>query len=230
MIFPILLAFLAQSPQSPSFQNASIEPSKSAERSSEWTSRDGVLELRNVTLKTAIAAAYGVEERDVYRPPRAFYEWIDNDRFDIVVKAGKVVPHAELAKMLKSLLAEKFKLETHAEDRELDGFALVTAGEGLKLKPVPPGDGPHTSATNGRLTAERAPLSRIANTLGRLLDVPVVDATGKSGAYNLTLEWGKDDAALDPALERAAGLRLERRKLPVSSVVIDKAERVRALD
>ena len=197
-------------------QSSSVEPSKAADKSSTWTSRNGVLEMKNVTLKTAVAAAYGVEERDVYGP-----SWIDEDRFDIVVKAGSAVPHAEMVRRLRAVLEDRFKLKAHSEERMKDGFAL-TGGAGLKE--VEPGDGPRTNATNEQFVAERASMSRIAGSLGRLLDVPIVDATGLRGVYSFTIEW-KDRKGLDAALESVAGLRLEKKIVPVESVVVDRVEK-----
>lgn len=200
-------------------QASSVEPSKAHDLSSTWTSRGGVLDMRNVTLRTAIAAAYGVEERDVYGPAS-----IDADRYDIVVKAGAVEPHAEMARRLRAVLASRFHLEEHAEDRERPGFALTIGAGGLKLKPVDAGEGPRTNATNGRFEAQRAPMGRIVQSLGRLLEVPIVDATGLTGAFSFTIEWSTDEGALDRALAATAGLRLEKRKVPVASIVVDRVE------
>ncbi len=196
-------------------QSNSVAPSKSADQSSTWTSKGGVLEMKNVTLKTAVAAAYGVEERDVAGP-----EWMDRDRFDIVVKAGSVVPHAEMARLLRGVLEDRFQMKAHTAEKFKDGLALTG---GALLKPVDPGSGPRTNATDGRFTAERASMTRIALSLGRLLEVPIMDLTGLRGEYSLTIEW-KDRKGLDEALA-ALGLKLEKREVPVASVVVDRVER-----
>ena len=182
-----------------------------------WTSRNGVLELRNVTLKTAVAAAYGVDESNVYGADAS-------DRFDMTIKAEPGTPHAELANRLQKQLAEKFQIAVRTEQREADGFALTIAPGGLKLKEVAPREGPRTNATNGRFVAERASMARIANSLSRLIDVPIVDATGLSGVFDLTIEWGKEEGALDRALESSAGLRLEKRRVPVTALVVERAK------
>jgi uncharacterized protein (TIGR03435 family) len=220
-IFLIAGAALAQKP------DVSVKPSEARDKTSNWSSRYGRLDMHNVTLKTAIATAYDVSERDVYGPPS-----IETNRFDIEIKAGEIVPSAELMQMLREVLADRFRLTAHAENRLKPGYALVIAEGGLKLKEVNSSDGPRTNASYGRLVAERASPARIAAVLSNLFEVPIMDSTGAKGAYDLTLEWSSverlsadaDAPSLFRALAATAGLKLERRSVPVSSIVVDRVE------
>lgn len=80
-----------------------------------------------------------------------------------------------------------------------------------------------------------ATLRDVAFSLSRMLDRPVVDETGLSGAYTFELTWDPnsgsvsradaDRASLFTALREQLGLRLDARKGPVEFLVIDSAER-----
>lgn len=91
------------------------------------------------------------------------------------------------------------------------------------------------------MPARNATMSDFASLLQRaVLDRPVVDMTGLTGRYDLSLEWAPDetqfggelpaasaDAPSPPlftAVQQQLGLKLEARKGPVSAIVIDKAE------
>lgn len=100
-----------------------------------------------------------------------------------------------------------------------------------------------------RILLVRKPVTELCSFLARLLDAPVVDQTGLTGRYDVHLKFavepespqsdGGDPApkvpnASDPApelfraLEKQLGLKLERRKLPVSFLVVDSANKTPA--
>jgi len=54
--------------------------------------------------------------------------WVATERYDIVAKAPAAVTTAdEMRPLLRALLAERFKLATHRETRDMPVFALVRA-------------------------------------------------------------------------------------------------------
>ncbi len=80
-------------------------------------------------------------------------------------------------------------------------------------------------------------MSRFAQFLSRIADLPVVDMTGLPGFYTFALDWTPADAAVAPgvnpvwealreATESKLGLKLENRKAPIGIVVIDHVEKV----
>ena len=83
-----------------------------------------------------------------------------------------------------------------------------------------------------RLVAAGFALPRLADTLSPTLGAPVVDATGLAGAFDFTLEFltepsaapGSQSVSVFAALEEQLGLRLERRRLPMQVLVVDRAE------
>jgi uncharacterized protein (TIGR03435 family) len=69
----------------------------------------------------------------------------------------------------------------------------------------------------------------VARRLSQLLREPVIDMTGLEGVYDFTLQWQQDDtvpgASLFTALQEQLGLRLERRRMPVDVLVVERVER-----
>jgi len=76
-----------------------------------------------ITVRELIQAAYGLLR----------FELIDNNnpilnqRVDIVAKAPSSATVVEMQRMLQPLLAERFKLAVHRENRELEALVLVRA-------------------------------------------------------------------------------------------------------
>jgi len=217
------------------------------EHNSIWTSSaDARFRAENISAIDLIHWAYEMPETRILGAPA----WAGTTDFSIDAKADPSVAAAwhglsseasrrQMEKMVQALLADRFKLVTHTETRQLPIFELVVAKGGAKL-----GD-PKLSGTNvmrgrGRIEVEAANSAAIlAEELSKEVGRPVVDKTGIVGRYHLTLEWTPDDAAapspgsgaaadagpsLFTALEEQLGLKLEPAKGPVEVLVIDHVE------
>jgi uncharacterized protein (TIGR03435 family) len=151
--------------------------------------------------------------------------------------------------MVRTLLAERFHLKVHAESQVRPVFALVQAKGGAKLKevqPPPPNLDPQamedwTRGSNqnalpgafmmsgdtwtGNAIRIGVLMSEIAGNAG--VDRLVVDETGLKGYYSFTFKPSRDKDApiLLDQVEDQLGLKLEPRKLPVKTYVIDSAEK-----
>ncbi len=108
----------------------------------------------------------------------------------------------------------------------------------LQIKPVEPGaSGIETrGGPIQTLTARKASMARLAETMARRLVQPVVDKTGVGGVYEFELRFTSDDLAasattadapptLFTALQEALGLRLQPEKVPIQIIVVDHLER-----
>jgi uncharacterized protein (TIGR03435 family) len=207
------------------------------------------IDFRYVTLRYCVAFAYGLKEYQVSGP-----SWITELRYDIVAKGAEGTRHEQLPEMVQALLRERFKLEVHREKKEYNVYALVVGKSGAKLTETPKeGTVPDGAAFGismsgagvGKLEAKHADMTSLANTLPRFVGRPVVDLTGISGRYDLDLDFSRDDVngmvltasgtPAPPATEfttsifssiQRIGLRLDPQKLPLDSIVIDRAERV----
>ncbi len=213
--------------QPPTFEAATIKPSKDDPGHSGSHTRTGMMILTGQTLKGLICSAYGVKDYQVSGGPK----WIEADRFDINAKAAGAANDAELHEMLQSLLADRFQLVFHREEKIGPGYALVLAKSGLKITPVEGVSGTNSNGRKGQLEVTGMTMARLAETLSRELKTPVIDLTETPGAYNFKLQWltegDADDlrSALFAALQAQLGLKLEARKIPVEMIVVDRAEK-----
>lgn len=126
----------AQSPSGttngPAFEAVSIKSRKSGVSPVSIQPSPGSLFMINTPLRALICRAYQLQEFELAGGPK----WLDSDRFDVVARAaGKPAP-AQMQLMLRTLLAERFKLQLHSETRDLPLYALVTARRDGKIGPL----------------------------------------------------------------------------------------------
>jgi uncharacterized protein (TIGR03435 family) len=196
----------------PQFEVASIRPSK-PDTPSTFGVGNGGGGGRNVTLKTLIAFAYGLQQYQILDGPG----WISSDRFDIEARAADPkTPPDRLKLMLQSLFADRFKLLVHRETKLSNVYVLVVAKGGPKITlsadqtssdvngPSAPGAGPNHGAIrlgSGSMIGNAAPISRFANLLSQRLDRTVIDKTNLTGRFDIRLQWTPDvgENPLDPA-------------------------------
>ena len=107
------------------------------------------------------------------------------------------------------------------------------ARSGHKLRADPDGKGGMNTNVrdgNGSLLAEGIALQRLAIALGGMLQRPVVDESNLEGLFSFHLRWSADGAndsgpSIYSALQEQLGLKLESKKGPVNTYVVDRAER-----
>jgi uncharacterized protein (TIGR03435 family) len=211
------------------FEVASIKLSADPPGRSGITTRTGRMLGENVTLKRCIIGAYNVTSAQVSGGPA----WIDEDRYYIEAKASTPADDPGLMAMLQTLLAERFKLALHRETRSISGYALVAVK--LKLKASEAGAPASTQTRRGGIDAKACTMARLAAKLSEALRVPVVDATGISGGFDVMLEWTADEMSaksaadsgpsLFTAVQEQLGLKLVSRKIAAEVLVIDHAEK-----
>jgi len=90
-----------------------------------------------------VLTAYGIKNYQL-RPPFS----PDADQFNVEAKVPPGATAEQVKAMLRNLLAERFKLAFHYEKGETQGYALVVAKSGLKMKESAP-DTPPESAEGG---------------------------------------------------------------------------------
>ena len=202
------------------------------------TTPDG-FSASSLDLKSLIAIAYGVKPDQVSGGPG----WIDSNRYDIeakVVAANGATPQPLTREqsnlMLRSLLADRFKLAVHNETKEAPIYELIVAKNGPKLQPAKPDEPSKSSMSMGsseQLTATAIQISSLITQLSYQLHSPIIDKTGLTGTYDITLQWAPDQGAASPdspgpsiftAVQEQLGLKLVPSKGPVDTLVVDHVE------
>ena len=213
------------------------------------------MELLGFTLPTLINMGWvnPPQKREVTGGPA----WIKTDTFDIIAKAAREVPWENTQLMLRNLLTHSFQLRLHEENQPTTVYALTAGKRTAKLKDADParrseckrslGDGTITLICQNTTMAQLEETA-LSEAWG-LLDHPVIDLTGLSGAYDFFVTWspvarnggavaGGDssqvsgvastpsgDLTFFEALEKQIGLKLQKQKHEVPVLVIDSAER-----
>jgi len=258
-IIPMVLATIAMVvslrgqapavPRSPlAFGVVSVKPNTSGEQGGTSRAQPGRYQGVNVTLKRVITLAYRPVQEFVGGP-----DWINTAHFDIDARAEGNPSSDQMFEMLRTLLAERFKLVVHKEQKDSPVYALTMARRdgrlGARLKPsatecAPPDSAPATSPQtrprcgfmlgNGVLSGKGATMARLASELS-FVGRQVIDRTGLTGAFDVDLEWTPDPPGVAPspdtgpsiftAIQEQLGLKLDPATAPLEIVVIDSAER-----
>src|SRR5262245_39267812 len=113
-----------------SFEVATIKPTAPDDRSGRFMTMQGAHQFvaKRYTLKYMVAAAYNLPLHLISGGP----EWTDSDPYDILAATpGEKKPSSdEQLSMLRSLLAERFKLTFHREPKEVPVYVLTVAKNG----------------------------------------------------------------------------------------------------
>jgi uncharacterized protein (TIGR03435 family) len=250
---PRWVAF-AQKSDGPQFEVASVRPSDpnqgfiNAVTPSLKVGGDRNLTFVHISLRDLIMLAYGVGAPQV-KGPRFLNGTSDSpaDRFDIVARVPAGATPEQVPLMLQALLAERFHLEAHRESQTIQAYVLEVGKNPPKMKASPEGangaarcvrsfaehEGATLAAECTRMTSADIAQQAMALAPGYFRDGPVVDQTGLQGTYDFKIEWitaaesrdGRDGPTMIEAIQNQLGLKVERRRQAVETLVIDKLDR-----
>jgi uncharacterized protein (TIGR03435 family) len=204
----------------------------------------GRLEAGGMTVQDLLMFAYGVlPDMIAGLPP-----WAKADQFDLIAKAGHDTPNATIRLMLRALLAERFKLASHQEDRVMPAYVLTVGKKGPQLQRGS-GTQQHCAWTAlpagvSRRDCQNMTISELTKQLPGLggigIDLPVVDSTRLDGPWDFHLDVrlappasGAAEAGPSAAIPEgptifdameSLGLKLEPRKVPLPVLVVDHIE------
>lgn len=235
----------------------SVKPNKTDSGSSMFHSIPDGLRLENVTVKMLVSNSYGIRIDLISGLP----SWAEKEHFDIDAKvspddlpAMKNLTREQRRLMMLAVLNDRFHWQGHIETKELPIYELVVAKGGAKLKdaevnqdpnspkgpdgrPVPRG---MVMMRPGEINARGTEMGGFASALAGQVQRNVVDKTGLTGHYDMTVKWtpeqqaaiaGHDNGAdqgdgvsLFTALQEQLGLKLQSAKGPVDTLVADHLE------
>lgn len=233
----------------PTFEVATIKPSRPGGPFSLLVNLSGVLNTTSTSLNDLIKFAYDVHPQQITGGPT----WLETEKYDLTGKPDTPgLPSVkQLKTMMQKLLADRFALSFHRDQKELSVYAITIAKTGAKLTknendpnglPGFGGGGPRGMRVRNSTMAEFASVMQAT-----VLEKPVVDQTGLgAGRYDFVLKWTPDasqrptggpegnvPAAVDPeappdlfaAFQQQLGLRLQSTRAAVDVLVIDRVEK-----
>jgi uncharacterized protein (TIGR03435 family) len=232
----LLLVSCAAFAQTPAFEAADVHVSKPGATLTGAPLPGGGFELRGFTMVDLIRFAFGVDDDMIVGGP----SWLGTERFDVIAKAPRGTSDDKARVMLRALLADRFKLVFHIEDKPRPAFVLTVAKKSL-LKPgdgsedgecEPKMDQPWLTFVCKNLTMATF-AERIHQWAGGYVNHPVVDQTGLKGGYDFTLHWvGRGALESTPdaisafdAVEKQMGLKLTAATQPLPAMVIDSVNK-----
>ncbi len=111
----------------------------------------------NCTIKMLLAQGYDVKPYQITAPG-----WMDGERYDITAKVPAGATKEQFRLMIQNLLAERFKLTSHRDSKEMQMFDLVVAKGGPKLtEHVEEAPKPGADSSDEKKDAETAQKQRL---------------------------------------------------------------------
>jgi|HubBroStandDraft_6_1064221.scaffolds.fasta_scaffold113562_2 uncharacterized protein (TIGR03435 family) len=173
----------------------------------------GRVEISGLPLKLLVQQAWSVQADSIVNAPK----WMDTDRYNIVAKVPGDGPVAapntpvdtdSVFMMVRALLADRFKLATHFEDRPMTAYTLTASKPKLKKAdpatrtkwsdstnngPIFVGGGNGSPVPSRTIKFQNMSMAQLAEKLqflgGAYIHSPVIDATGLDGGYDFTLTF-----------------------------------------
>jgi uncharacterized protein (TIGR03435 family) len=233
----------------PVFEVASIKANNSAGRNSVQFGPDS-LTIIHLPLANILIQAYSLPPEQMSFGP---FDSLFEQRYDIVAKAAGRVHRDQMRLMLQTLLADRFHLVVHHEQRLVQGYALLVDKSGPKLQSPTEPDAEadfdkHLDANAPRQTIKfkNATMALLAQILAEAADMSklrpggssptIVDMTGIRGGFDFALEWTLEEAAAGdtsppeklPAMIAGLhklGLTMKSQKVPIDILVVDHVDK-----
>jgi uncharacterized protein (TIGR03435 family) len=205
------------------FDVAVIKPSAQRSSGGFGVNREAnQVRFSNISIQGLISYAWDMSAAMIADAPA----WLDNDQWDVLAKSNAEPPPAgspgaprqmaaeDVRAMVRTLLADRFQLKAHTEDRvaQADAYTLFAAKP--KLKKADPAnrtsckEGPAPGAKDPRatnpilsevVTCQNVTMAQFASEIQYYardyIKTPVLNATNLDGAYDLTLSFSSRDAA-----------------------------------
>jgi uncharacterized protein (TIGR03435 family) len=202
------LAKLLPPPPPATFEVAVIKPSAPNEKHFGLGLNGGTINVTHGSPETLIAFAWDIDKAMIADGPK----WLSQDFYDVMGKAAaSASPNGpptsaapdidvdDIKEMLRSLLADRFKLVVHQEDRPFDSYTLIATNP--KMKKADPANrascqvvwGDEKDPSIEVLTCQNTTMRQFAQQLqspaSGYIKSPVLDATHIEGAYDFVLRF-----------------------------------------
>jgi uncharacterized protein (TIGR03435 family) len=233
----------AQPQPAPAFEVASVRPYVYGARGrAEVSCANGHFLSFGFPMDETIQFAYDLKS---YQRPK-LPSWTEgrDGYYDMEAKAAGQVSEDECRLMVRTLLADRFKMAAHWESKVTAVYELVVAKNGPKMPKVPDADqtrGVFVSMNGtlmnplGGAPARGLTMPELSERLAAYgAQRPVIDKTGLGGLYRITLSFGitpresqrlSEFPDLFTAVQEQLGLKMQDAKDPIEMLIIDHMEK-----
>ena len=223
----------------PDWEVATVRPSDPNDTAGQHFRPSGRHELMlDTTVEEFLLLGYSLQKSQIAGLP----DWAKTQKWDVdgVTTIEGQPNWPQLQVLARKILAQRFGLKFHHEQRKLAVYALMVGKGGPKMTP-------NTSDPNGMLNQQNdgrngRDIEKLKNTsmeeLAEILQFrvgrPVIDRTGLKGRWDFNLQWTTDEAQLTApnappgiftAIQEQIGLKLQPVKAPADVLVVDAVER-----
>jgi uncharacterized protein (TIGR03435 family) len=180
----------------PGFEVATIKPSKPGTPGKGIGFDGHKFIARNFDMYDLISFAYGLHTKQII----GAQDWFDKDLFDIdgTPDVAGVPSLHQMELMMQKLLADRFALKFHHDQRKLAAYVITVASGGPKMtksKFGPSDPQAFFFRAFGNLTVGNMTIKEFGTWMqGSVMDRPVVDHTGLTDRYDFNLKWTPDDS------------------------------------
>jgi uncharacterized protein (TIGR03435 family) len=225
----------------PSFEIASVKQNSVKGQGRLRYSPNGI-DFADVPLTWIIGEAYQVAFSRISSPDPRVRELLLSEGyfFDIAAKAAGELPKDRIRRMLQTLLADRFKLVLHHENKVEPVYKLAVAKSGSKLhESATPGGEPTAAFGPEGFVIRNMEMPRFCGILSIYMDRPVIDMTGLVESYDFTLKLESTQNGVEAKLtlrdwfmsslftdiQKQLGLQLAADKAPIDYLVVDHVEK-----
>jgi len=233
----------------PGFEVVTVKPAKPTPDGKNFDFEGRRLTAVDIDVNDLIGLGYGVHSRQIVGAP----EWFESELFDVdgIPDVPGEPNERQMGILFQKLLADRFALKFHREQRELSVFAITVDKGGPKMTlsatRSDDADDDFNFTRLGNLTVRNMSMTDFAQWMqASVTDRPVVDRTGLTDRYDFKLKWTPDESQfaqfrssgetvrkrdnpngpppLDVAMRQQIGLRIDAVKMMDDVIVIDHVE------
>ena len=201
----------------PAFEVASIRPSADQVTGVRigFQATGSQVRVTAMSIKDYVGIAYGVRPQQIEGP-----DWIGSQRFDVVATIPEGVPSSQIPAMLRRLLEDRFQMKVHREHKDQPVYVLGVAKTGARLTEAAPdpnapadpdgtvnvsgggnnsgvgvniGGGRSFAVADNQVQIHGMTMVDVAEVLTRFVDRVVVDQSGLTKKYDITLDLTPED-------------------------------------
>jgi uncharacterized protein (TIGR03435 family) len=222
------------------FEVASVKPFNPAGSQELFISSDARSFSTNMSLARIIQYAFRIQIADeLIGVPN----WARNAQFAINAKTSESiasqldhlpsdVQQQQIRRMVQGLLVERFGLQYHRQTKVLSVYSMIIAKGGLKMQRSQSMAQSKVSLTHDQFNGKGVDVTNLVRTLSNITGRLVVNDTGLTGRFDVSLNWTPDmdsdttdgEPSLFTALQEQLGLKLQSKKEEREVLIVDHVE------